>query len=135
MMRDSRGNVSLEFVAIGVFMLIPICYIAVSALTVAHTFMTLTGAARTGVRTFVIQNSDAQAKSRAAQVIKSQLKLGQIDSRQVKIEFLCSQDPCLTPRSFITATLKKKQSVGIPLLKPISISLAASQTIEVDSIR
>ncbi len=132
---DIRGNVTIEFIAISVFLLIPICYIAISALTVAQAFLTITSAARTGARVFVTQENDAVASQRSKQIAREQLRIGQLKFEDFSISFTCTENPCLKPNGYVTATIKGNQLIVMPLLKPIKVPLTASQTIEVDAIR
>jgi len=132
---DVRGNVSIEFIAITIFLLIPICYLAVCALDVAQTFLTMTSAARTSARVFVTQENDALAHQRSTQIAREQLRIGHLASDEFSIGFICSEKPCLMPSGFVTATIKGSHLVVLPLLKPVKVSLMASQTIEVDAIR
>jgi len=133
--RCDRGNVSLEFIAISLFLLIPICYLAVCALSVTQTFLTITAAARTGTRVFVTSDSDGAAHKIASQIIREQLKIGQLEPAEFSTLFSCSENPCLTPNGFVTVTIKGSQTVVLPLLRPIRIAVASGQTIEVDAIR
>ena len=136
MMRDDvRGNVTVEFIAISIFLLIPICYIAVSSLAVAQTFLTMTSAARTGARVFITQENDVIAIQRLKQISREQLRIGQLEPEDFFINFTCTENPCLVPNGYVTVTVKGSQSVSMPLLKPIKVSLTASQTMEVDAVR
>jgi len=136
MMRDDvRGNVTVEFIAISIFLLIPICYIAVSSLAVAQTFLTMTSAARTGARVFITQENDVIASQRLKQISREQLRIGQLEPQDFSISFTCTENPCLVPNGYVTVTVKGSQSVSMPILKPIKVSLTASQTMEVDAVR
>jgi len=136
MMREgTRGNVTIEFIAISVFLLIPVCYLAVSSLAVAQTFLTITGAARTGARVFVTQETESVAHLRGTQSVRDQLKIGQINPAQFSINFSCTEKPCLTSNGYVTATIKGSKSIVLPLLKPVKVALVSSQTIEVDAFR
>lgn len=135
MRRYERGNVNIEFIAIAVFLLIPICYIAISTLYITQAYLTVTAAARTGARAFSIQENDAIARQRATNVINHQLRLGNLKPKSFSTHFLCTENPCIKPNGFVTATIKGSQIVHVPLLKPIRISISSSQTIEVDTIR
>ena len=136
MMRDDvRGNVTVEFIAISIFLLIPICYIAVSSLAVAQTFLTMTSAARTGARVFITQENDVIASRRLKQISREQLRIGQLEPQDFSISFTCTENPCLVPNGYVTVTVKGSQSVSMPILKPIKVSLTASQTMEVDAVR
>ncbi|MEI7442337.1 MAG: hypothetical protein WCK30_02130 [Actinomycetes bacterium] len=136
MMRDDvRGNVTVEFIAISIFLLIPICYIAVSSLAVAQTFLTMTSAARTGARVFITQENDGIASQRLKQISREQLRIGQLEPQDFSISFTCTENPCLVPNGYVTVTVKGSQSVSMPILKPIKVSLTASQTMEVDAVR
>ena len=135
MREDVRGNVTIEFIAISVFLLIPICYIAISALTAAQTFLTITSAARTGARVFVTQENDVVAGQRSRQIAREQLQIGKLKAEDFSVSFTCTQDPCLMPNGFVTATIKGYQLVAVPLLAPIKVPLTVSQTIEVDALR
>jgi Flp pilus assembly protein TadG len=135
MRNDVRGNVSIEFIAISIFLLIPICYLAVCASGIAQTFLTMTSAARTSARVFVTQENDNLAHQRSAQIAREQLRIGQLASNEFSIRFVCSERPCLTPSAYVTATIKGSQLVVLPLIQPVKVSLTASQTIEVDAIR
>ena len=136
MMRDDvRGNVTVEFIAISIFLLIPICYIAVSSLAVAQTFLTMTSAARTGARVFITQENDVIASKRLKQISREQLRIGQLEPQDFSISFTCTENPCLVPNGYVTVTVKGSQSVSMPILKPIKVSLTASQTMEVHAVR
>jgi hypothetical protein len=136
MMRDDvRGNITIEFIVISIFLLIPICNIAVSSLAVAQTFLTMTSAARTGARVFVTQENDVIANQRSKQISKEQLRIGQLEPENFSISFSCTEKPCLVPSGYVTAIVKGSQLVSVPLLKPIKVSLTASQTMEVDAVR
>lgn len=136
MIRDAtRGNVSIEFIAISIFLLIPICYITVSALAVAQTFLTITGAARTGARVFVTQETDTAAHIKGLQTARRQLEIGQINNAEFSVNFSCTEKPCLTSNGYVTATIKGSKSIALPLINPVKVALVSSQTMEVDAFR
>ena len=132
---DQRGNVSIEFIAIITFLIIPVCFLAVAVLKVSETYLTLTSAARTGARVFVVQASDSIAKARTLQVVDGQLEIGHLQATQFSTAITCSETPCLKPNSYVTVTLNGSHYVSLPLIKPIQIRLKASQTMAVDSLR
>lgn len=130
-----KGNVSVEFISIIVFLIMPICYLAIGVMQITETYLTMTSASRTGARTYIVQANDSIAKQTTRQVVSDQLRIGRLNPMQFSISISCTRNPCLKAGNYVTVTISGSESVRLPLLNPLKVSLKSSQTLAVDSIR
>ena len=102
-----RGNVSLEFIAIVVALLIPLTFIASAVSAVAKTNIAQESAVRAAARAFVVAPNSPIAYSRSRAVASTILRDSGISANQVQTLITCSGAPCLTPGEVVTVTIKR----------------------------
>lgn len=108
--QDDSGNVVVEFVATTIIFLIPIAYIAIAALQVATSYIQVQNAARAGARVFVTSPNESSARALSTRAIETIAS----SSTSNSIKFLCSAEPCLTPKSLVTIQVQKVVDLNLP---------------------
>lgn len=135
---DDAGSASLEFVTVGMILLLPLVYLVLVVAAVQAGALAAEGAARQAARVFV-QSADVGA-GQAAAVTAVQFALADhgVDPGAADIAVTCTPKPsaCLTRRGFVTVTVDF--SVPLPFAPPalvgdfpLSIPLHATATQQV----
>lgn len=113
------GSASLEFITVGVLMLVPLVYLVlvVSALQAAS--LGLEGAARQASRVFVQAETLADARAAAERAITVTLADYGLDAADAEVAISCRPDPgdCLARRGFVTVEIATV--VPLPLAPPV----------------
>jgi hypothetical protein len=111
--KNETGNVSLEFIAVVVALLIPLTFIAGAVSSVVKTNLAQEAAARAGARAFVVAPTSQLAYFRARAVIATVLSDSGIQSSQVASTISCSQKPCFMRGGVVTVTIKRNFTVPV----------------------
>ena len=69
MKRDDRGSAVVEFVWLGVLLMVPLAYVVMAALSVQRAAFAETAAAREAARAYATAGSDAAGEQRAEQAV------------------------------------------------------------------
>ncbi|PKW27129.1 pilus assembly protein TadE [Phycicoccus duodecadis] len=137
--RDERGSAVVEFVTLGVLLLVPLVYLVMALARVQAGAFAVSQAARESGRAFVTTDAgqDATARARAAAAVAfADHRFEEVGT----LELVCDGTPCLRPdgRVRTTATVR----VPLPLVPafvrdavPASIPVSASQVSTVDRFR
>lgn len=130
---DEEGSASLEFLVVGLVLLVPLVYLVVALSAVQSAAFAAEGAARQAARVFV-QSADAGSGAAAAEralqfAMADHGVLGDAD-----LAMSCSASPCLTRREFVTVSVRV--DVPLPLVPfgeslPPAVQLRASATEQV----
>lgn len=137
--RGEEGSAIVEFVFLGVLLLVPLVYLTMAVARIQAGSYAVTTAAREAGRAFVTAEAgqDAAARARAASEVAFRDQgfagLGTLD-------IACSASPCLTPDARIETTTRV--TVPLPLVPafarevvPLEIPLTASHLSVVDRFR
>lgn len=136
---DERGSAVVEFVTLGVLLLIPLVYLVMTLARVQAGAFAVSQAARESGRAFVTTDpgKDATARARAAAAIAFADHHFEGEGR---LSWVCDGAPCLRPdgRVRTTATIR----VPLPLVPafvrdavPSTIAVSADQVSTVDRFR
>lgn len=137
--RSEEGSAIIEFVFIGVLLLVPLIYLVMALGRVQAGSYAVTAAAREAGRAFVTaeQGDDAAGRARAAAEVAF---ADQGFDGEGSLEIACSASPCLTPEGRVETTARV--TVPLPLIPsfardvvPLEIPLSASQLSIVDRFR
>ncbi|MFT2815846.1 hypothetical protein [Leifsonia sp. A12D58] len=120
-MRDDSGSASLEFITVGMILLVPLVYLVLALSAVQGGALAVEGAARQAARVYVLAADDAAARAGAARAVEVALADYGLENQAVTVQVDCeTPDRCLTPRSGVTVTVR----VVVPLpLVPDVLSL------------
>jgi hypothetical protein len=113
------GSASLEFIAVGLLLLVPLIYLVIALSSVQAAALAVDGAARQATRTFVQGESLADSRSAASRAIEVTLADFGVDADDASVVISCRPRPnaCLTRRGFVTVTIRVV--VPLPLAPPV----------------
>ena len=117
--RDDGGSASLEFITVGLLLLVPIVYLVLTLSALESASFGVEGAARQATRVFVQSESEGAAESAARTAIDVTLADYGLDAHNAHVAINCRPDPadCLTRRGFVTVTITT--TVPLPLMPPV----------------
>ena len=117
--RDDSGSASLEFITVGLLLLVPIVYLVLALSVLESASFGVEGAARQATRVFVQSDSEGAAESAARTAIQVTLADYGFDPRDAKVAISCRPNPadCLTRRGYVTVTITT--TVPLPLMPPV----------------
>lgn len=113
------GSASLEFITVGLLLLVPLVYLVMTIAAVQGAALGVEGAARQASRVFVQSSSASSGEDAAARAIDVTLADYGLDAQSAKVSVSCRPDPahCLTRRGFVTVTVQTV--VPLPLIPPV----------------
>ncbi len=130
---DDRGSASLEFVPVGVLLLVPTVYLVLTLSALESASFAVEGAARQATRVFVQSNSVVAAESAAHTAVAVTLADYGLDAGDATVQVSCRPMPtaCLTRRGFVTVSVSAR--VPLPLVPP-ALELNLPAVIPVQSV-
>lgn len=135
---DDDGSASLEFVTVGMILLLPLVYLVLVVAAIQAGALAAEAAARQAARVFVQSADAAGAEASALTAVEFALADHGIDPHSATVAVTCKPQPaaCLTRRAFVTVTVDLV--VPLPLAPavltggfPLSIPLHATATQQV----
>ncbi len=131
------GSASLEFVTLGVLLLVPLVYLVVALAAIQAAALAAEGAARQAARVFVTAPDATTAAARAARALDVALADHAVDPGAAGITISCTTPTdCLDRRGFVTVTVDVL--VPLPLLPtvlpgglPLAVPVQAAATQQV----
>ncbi len=116
---NEHGSASLEFITVGVLLLVPIVYLVLALSALESATFGVEGAARQATRVFVQSGSASEAESAAYAAIAVTLADYGLDADDANVQVSCRPDPahCLTRRGFVTVSIST--AVPLPLIPPV----------------
>ena len=129
-MRSDEGSVLLEVVVLGVGLLVPLLYGAISIMDVEAARFAATSAAREAARAYVNAPTVLQARSSAR--MAARLVLHDAHRAPVQPQIICVGG-CLVPLSHVNVTVRLPVSLPLVGFSPLSVS--ATESMPVDRFR
>jgi hypothetical protein len=135
---DDRGSAALEFVTVGLVMLVPLVYLILTMAAIQGGALAAEGAARQAARVFVTAPDVATAEAAAQRALEFALADGGIEGESSTIAVTCAPraDACLTRLGTVTVTVTLE--VPLPLVPTalagdfsLAVPLAATATQQV----
>ena len=116
---DDTGSASLEFVTVGLLLLVPTVYLVLALSALESASFAVEGAARQASRVFVQSPNEVSAELAAQTAIAVTLADYDIDSSAAKVRVTCRPNPseCLTRRGEVTVSVTA--TVPLPLMPPV----------------
>ena len=94
---SDRGSATVEFVLVGLLLLVPLTYVVLGALSVQRHAYAVVAAARSGARAYVSAPSGAAARARAQRAVALALADQGVPPASALVDIRCSRMPCLEP--------------------------------------
>ena len=134
MLTDETGSASLEFITVGLILLVPLVYLILVMSVLQGGAFAVEGAARQAARVYVLAPSAADAEARAERAVVVGLADYGIDADAAEVSITCAGGgTCLSRRSVVTVTVRVQ--VVLPFVPGVltqahggSIPLQASAT-------
>lgn len=106
-LRDERGSASIEFITVGLLMLVPTVYLVLALASVQSASFAVEGAARQASRVFVQAATIAEGEAAAERAILVTFADYGLEAADAEVTIDCRPDPadCLTRRGFVTVTI------------------------------
>ncbi|WP_022890551.1 hypothetical protein [Agromyces italicus] len=128
-----RGSASLEFLTVGVLLLVPLVYLVLALASIQGGALAVEGAARQAARVAVQAGDRATAVSAVERAVRVALADYGMDAGDASVTIDCQDADCGQPGSRIRVSVQA--SVGLPLVPDVlsldrvgSVSLEASAT-------
>lgn len=129
-----QGSAVVEFVTIGVLMLVPVVYLVVAVAAVQAAAFATESAAREGARIVVTTPDEQASRDRVVAAVGWALRDQGIQADPASVtRVVCSAQPCLTPGADVTVTVSvdvplPALPVGLDELVPLVVPVSASHT-------
>lgn len=130
---SERGSSMVEFIFLGVLLLVPVTYLIISASQLQAASFAAVGAADHAARTFATADTEAEGAARAKNAVDVALGNLAVDAHAATMAYRCSPS-CLEPGSTVSVDVSIR--VGLPFLPPgVDLefgSSSSSATVRVD---
>lgn len=116
---SERGSASLEFITVGLVMLVPLVYLVLTMSSIQAGALAAEGAARQAARVFVQAQTLEQANAAASSAVQFALDNHGVDATDAAVTITCAPDPgdCLARKGFVTVQVAI--AVDLPLAPPV----------------
>lgn len=116
---DDSGSASLEFITVGMLLLVPLVYLVLTMATIQAGAFAVEGAARQAARVYVQSSSVSEANAAASRAVQFALADYGIPADAVRVTVSCRPTPanCLQRRGFVTVSVTT--TVPLPLVPPV----------------
>lgn len=115
---DDEGSASLEFITVGLIMLVPLVYLIVALGTIQSQALGVETGARQIARTIASAPDAETADIRAQRVLDAVVAEYGIDRSRVVVDVRCTTDgPC--PAAGATVSVTVTTDVALPLVPPV----------------
>lgn len=107
-LRADDGSAALEFLSLGVLLLIPLVYLVVALASIQGAQLATQGAARQAARVYVQSTGTEQARLAASRAVRYALADFGIDSESARVQITCRPNPrrCLAAGGTVSVTVR-----------------------------
>jgi len=125
---SERGSASLEFLTVGVILLVPLVYLVLAVAAIQGGALAVEGAARQAARVAVLAGDPASADAAVNRVVRVALADYGVDGSEASVVVDCDAD-CIEPGSRVHVSVAAR--VTLPLVPDfLSLDQAGSVPIE-----
>jgi len=126
---DDRGSASLEFITVGLLLLLPFIYLVLVVAAVQAGALAAEAAARNAARLVVQQDGAARAEALADQAVRFALADYGVDVASSSVTIDCIPMACFDPGSLVTLTVTVRVPLPlVPAVLPGDFPLAVELT-------
>lgn len=119
-LRGEEGSAALEFVTVGVLLLVPLVYLALAIASIQGGALAVEGAARQAARVFVEAPDEATARARAAEAVAVALADYGLRAADAHVEVRCRPDPADCLHRGGTVVVAVGSRVALPLVPDVA---------------
>lgn len=136
---SDRGSASIEFIVVGVAIILPLIYIAITVLTLNAAQFAANQAARESVRAFVTSTSNPGGDKRAVIAANQAFSDHGLTDMEPELSITCDHISCLTPGGKVSMEITTQ--VPLPFVPRwgssnlVTMPVTAKATLLVDQYR
>jgi Flp pilus assembly protein TadG len=133
---DDAGSASLEFLTVGLLLLVPLVYVVVALGQIQHAALGAEAAARHIARAISLSTDDADARARASGVLDSVAAQYELDAGELTLAITCQPAGVSCPSAGATVRVQVQTRVALPLAPPVlGLDRLASVPIEAGAVQ
>ncbi|WP_255304834.1 TadE family protein [Microbacterium sp. 3J1] len=118
-MTDDGGSAALEFITVGVILLVPLVYLIIALGAIQEQMLGVEAAARHSVRAMALAPDAAAAASDGDAVLRSVIAEYGIDPETVEVSMTCAPADVPCPSAGVMVTLTVSARVELPLIPSV----------------
>ncbi|PWC08379.1 hypothetical protein [Mycetocola zhujimingii] len=131
MFRGERGTASLEFITVGLILLVPLVYLVLALAALQAGTLAVEGAARQAARVYVQAPNQEEAAIRAGRAVEFGLADYGVDASAATVAVHCTGAPACPARN-ATVTVTVRVAIPLPLV-PDVLDLSTGASVPVES--
>lgn len=133
---DDDGSAALEFIAVGIILLVPLVYLITALGAVQEQTLGVEAAARHTARAIALAPDAATAAVRSDQVLASISDQYGIDAESIEVSVTCAPIEVACPSAGATVTVTVATSASLPLVPTIfGVNEASSIAVEGSAVQ
>lgn len=133
---DEAGSASLEFLTVGLVLLVPLVYLVVALGQIQHAALGADAAARQIARAISLSSDSAEARARAMIVLDSVAAQYELDAGELDLAISCQPTGVSCPSAGATVRVQLQTRVTLPLAPPVlGLERLASVAIEAAAVQ
>ncbi|GAA4490649.1 TadE family protein [Microbacterium panaciterrae] len=113
------GSAALEFIALGVILLVPLVYLVLALGTIQGQVLGVESAARHAARTMSAAVDVADASARAEAAVQTAIAEYGMDPAAVDLDIRCAPAGAACPSAGATVVVTIRAGVALPLMPPV----------------
>ncbi|MCR8671004.1 hypothetical protein [Agrococcus sp. HG114] len=119
LLADDRGSASVEFLTVGLILLVPLVYLVLALGQIQHAVLGIEGAARHAARVVAAADGHDEGLAAADRAIRVGIEGAGLEPGAVRVAITCEPvpDACTTPRG--TVDVQLDATVPLPLAPPV----------------
>lgn len=134
--RNDDGSAALEFIAVGVVLLVPLVYLIIALGAIQEQSMGVDAVARHTARAIALAADESIAVERSEQVLASVSEQYGIDPDSVAVAVTCAPAGVECPSAGVTLTVTIRTKVALPLIPAVfGLDEAASVGVEGSAVQ
>ena len=135
-LREDDGSASLEFLTVGLLMLVPLIYVVVALGQIQHQALGAEAAARHVARAISLSSDAASAGSSASQVLSAVMAEYDLDASITSLSISCVPASASCPTAGSTVRVSVATRVSLPLAPPVlGLDQIASVPVEASAVQ
>ncbi|GAA2967997.1 hypothetical protein GCM10010459_26180 [Microbacterium schleiferi] len=136
MLREERGSASLEFLTVGLLMLVPLIYVVVALGQIQHQALGAEAAARHVARAISLSTDEASAGFSASEVLSAVMAEYDLDASATSLSISCVPASASCPTAGATVRVSVATRVSLPLAPPVlGLDQIASVPVEASAVQ
>jgi len=116
---DERGSAALEFILVGLVLLVPLIYLVVSLGLIQGQSLGAEAGARHIARAVSLAPDSHAARASAERVLGSVVQEYGIDADSVEVDVTCRPASAVCPQAGATIVVTVRTTVALPLVPPV----------------